>query len=131
MGCLLTENQIRIQDGEVVKLFKSLLLGILTNLNPGILRVLAVSQIVLDRAHSNKRLNSVLLRKFRSSHKEVVLACDKGSVIMGEIDNFVSALKCDIQSLAIGSGSFIHLDSLTVEFSLERVHMLMVRFEIK
>ena len=70
---VLTEDQVCAQQRDALELLKCALLGLLADLNPGLLERLGHREIVLNRAHSNKRVNTVLFSQLGSPDEEVVL----------------------------------------------------------
>lgn len=50
---------------------------------------------------------------------------------MGEVYHLVGSLKCDIECSTIRGDSLINFDSLSVEFTLECVDVLVVRLEVE
>lgn len=50
---------------------------------------------------------------------------------MGEVYHLVGSLKCNIKGSTIRGDSFINFDTLSVEFTLECIDVLVVRLEVE
>jgi len=63
-----------------------LLLSLLPQLEPALVIIFSVSDVMLNRQHCDDIGDTVLLRKLSCANKEIILAGDERSVVMREVD---------------------------------------------
>ena len=131
MGRFIAVYQISVQDCQVFVLVKCALLCRMSHLDPGLAFGFSVGQIVLDWAHGDKILYSVLLCQLCCSDKEIIFASNQRCVVVSHVYNLVCAFKSNVECLTVCCYSLVNNYALLVKFSLEGVNMLMIRFKIK
>lgn len=130
MGWLVCVNDVSIQKGEVFELLERNQLGFVFELAPSLVKVISIGHIVLRRTHSDHVSDSVLLCEFRCAHQEVVFVGTQGKQVVCEVNDLVSTFKSDVEGGPVCGEPLVHLDAFRLEFSLESVHMLVVRLGV-
>ena len=95
MGWVFSVHNVRVDDAHVFVGIESLLLGLLTVLDPGVARF-RPGHVVLDGANSSHALDSELRSNLGSGLKGVIFVGSHREVVVGEVDNFVGTFNADL-----------------------------------
>ena len=130
MGGVIAIDKISVENAQLWICCQCFLLSILALLNPRLL-ILTVGHVMLNWADCNHAGDAMLLSQLGRSNQEIILAGGHGCIVMGEVDYLVSTLNVNVQGLCIGCLSLVKLNSILGQVSLEGVHTLFVRSEVK
>ena len=124
-----SEHEVRVENGHLVEVLECSHLCVVSDLNRSVL-VLAPVELVLDRADSDKSLDSLLLGNSCGSLDEVVFIRGVSEVIVSEVQDILCTLESEIEICDSLDLALVKLHS-SGKTPLHGIDRLSVRSEIK